>query len=113
MISNCNINDINKIIKLGKLINNNFDKVNNIENIINNKEIIGYYYDNKLVSYLIYKKNYEIIDLLYIVVEPTYRKKGIASKLLEYLINNGMIILQKELKLLQKKSSYKLVPLDF
>lgn len=88
MISNCNIDDINKIIKLGKLINNNFDKVNNIENIINNKEIIGYYYDNKLVSYLIYKKNYEIIDLLYIVVEPIYRKKGIGSKLLEYLINN-------------------------
>lgn len=88
MVRLCNINDKDKIIKLGKLINNNFDKVNNIEKIINKKEIIGYYDNDSLVGFLIYNKNYEILDLLYIVVEPIYRNKLIGSKLLEYIINN-------------------------
>jgi len=88
MVNYCNLNDIDKIICLGKLINNNFDKVNNIENIINKKEIIGYYDNNSLVGFLVFNKNYEVLDLIYIVVEPIYRNKGIGSKLVEYLIKN-------------------------
>ena len=88
MVKYCHLNDLLKIIELGKLINNNFNKVNNIENIIKNKEIIGYYDNNNLVGFLIYNKNYEVLDLLYIVVEPIYRNKKIGSELLEYLINN-------------------------
>ena len=88
MVDYCNINDKQKIVYLGKLINTNFEKVNNIEDIINKKEIIGYYENDSLVGFLIYSKNYEILDLLYIVVEPTYRNKLIGSTLLEYLINN-------------------------
>lgn len=89
MINNCNINDINRIIELGKLINDNFDKLNNLEEIIKNKEIIGYYIDNKLVGFIIFKTMYEITDLLYIVVDKLYRRKNIASKLLEELIGNS------------------------
>lgn len=89
MINNCNINDINRIIELGKLINTNFDKLNNLEEIIKNKEIIGYYIDNKLVGFIIFKTMYEITDLLYIVVDKLYRRKNIASKLLEELISNS------------------------
>ena len=85
MINNCNLNDIDKIKELGSLINKDFSKVNNIEEIINNNEIIGYYDNNKLVGYLIYKKIYEVIDLLYVVVDPKYRRKGIGSILLESL----------------------------
>ena len=88
MINNCNINDIETIKKLGKLINNNFDKLNNIEELINNNKIIGYYTDDKLVGFLVYEKNYEIIDLLYIVVEPIYRKHGIGYSLVKHLVNN-------------------------
>ena len=88
MLNFCNISEIDKIIALGKLINNNFDRVNNIEEIINNKEIIGYYDNNILVGFLIFNKNYEVLDLLYIVVEPIYRSNGIGSKLVEYLIKN-------------------------
>lgn len=88
MVNSCNINDIDKIIELGKLINSNFDKVNDIENMINSNEIIGYYDNNILVGFLIYNKCYEIIDLLYIVVDTIYRNNGIGSKLLEYLISN-------------------------
>ena len=89
MINKCNINDINIIIELGKLINANFDKLNNLEEIIKNKEIIGYYIDNKLVGFIIFKTMYEITDLLYIVVDKLYRRKSIASKLLEKLIGNS------------------------
>ena len=86
MINNCYIKDLDRINELGSLINKKFNKVNNIEEIISNKEIIGYYDNNKLVGFLIYKKIYEVIDLLYIVVDPIYRKHGIGSNLMEYLI---------------------------
>lgn len=87
MVNYCSLKDIDKIINLGRLINNNFDRVNNIEDIINNKEIIGYYDNDFLVGFLMFNKNYEILDLLYIVVEPIYRNKGLGSKLVEYLLN--------------------------
>lgn len=86
MVNNCTKKDILKIKELGKLINSNFDKVNNIEELINDNKIIGYYDNDVLVGFLIYEQVYEIIDLLYIVVEPIYRRKNIGTKLLNYLI---------------------------
>jgi len=89
MVNNCTILDKDKIIELGLLINNNFNRVNNIEDLIKNNKILGYYLDNKLVGFLIYDINYEIIDLLYIVVEPIYRRKNIGFNLVKYLIENN------------------------
>ncbi len=89
MVNNCTLNDIEKIKELGKLININFDKVNNIEELINNNKIIGYYDNNNLVGILIYEQLYEIIDLLYIVVEPIYRRRNIGTELIKYLIENS------------------------
>ena len=86
MLNKCSLNDINRIKELGKLINNNFDKLNNIEDIINNNEIIGYYIDNVLIGFIIYKKLYDVTELLYIVVDKIYRNKDIGSLLMEYLI---------------------------
>lgn len=88
MVNNCTKNDIEKIKELGKLINSNFDKVNNIEELINDNKIIGYYDNDILVGFLIYEQLYEIIDLLYIVVEPIYRRKNIGTELINYLIQN-------------------------
>ena len=68
MVNNCTKNDIEKIKELGKLINSNFDKVNNIEELIKDNKIIGFYDNDILVGFLIYEQVYEIIDLLYIVV---------------------------------------------
>lgn len=90
MVNICTLNDLEKIKYLGLLINNNFDKVNNIEDLIKNKKIIGYYDNDNLVGFLIYDKLYEIIDLLYIVVEPIYRRKNIGSTLIKYLIDNNI-----------------------
>ena len=86
MVNSPSISDIDTIKKLGLLLNDNFIKTNNIEEIINNKEIIGYYILDKLVGFIIFKKLYETIDILYVVVEPDYRKKGIGSKLLNEII---------------------------
>lgn len=86
MVNSPSISDIYTIKKLGLLLNDNFIKTNNIEEIINNKEIIGYYILDKLVGFIIFKKLYETIDILYVVVEPDYRKKGIGSKLLNEII---------------------------
>ena len=88
MVNNCTKNDIEKIKELGKLINSNFDKVNNIEELIKDNKIIGYYDNDILVGFLIYEQLYEIIDLLYIVVEPIYRRKNIGTELINYLIQN-------------------------
>ncbi len=88
MVNNCTKNDIEKIKELGKLINSSFDKVNNIEELINDNKIIGYYDNDILVGFLIYEQLYEIIDLLYIVVEPIYRRKSIVTELINYLIQN-------------------------
>ena len=88
MVNNCILNDIEKIKELGKLINSNFDKVNNIEELIKDNKIIGFYDNDILVGFLIYEQIYEIIDLLYIVVEPIYRRKSIGTKLLNHLIQN-------------------------
>ena len=88
MVNNCTKNDIEKIKELGKLINSSFDKVNNIEELINDNKIICYYENDILVGLLIYEQLYEIIDLLYIVVEPIYRRKNIGTELINYLIQN-------------------------
>lgn len=87
MVNKCSILDIDRIIELGKLINNDFDKLNNISVLISNDNIFGYYLDNKLVGFIIINKCYEVIDLLYIVVDKLYRNKSIGSKLMEYMIN--------------------------
>ncbi|MBQ3021037.1 MAG: GNAT family N-acetyltransferase [Bacilli bacterium] len=88
MVNICNVNDKKRIIELGTLINQNFSKVNNIEELIKENNIIGYYDEDYLVGFIIFNKLYEVIDLLYIVVDPIYRRKNIGSILLEYLINN-------------------------
>lgn len=88
MVSSCSISDIDRILYLGSLINKNFKRVNDIEKIIEENKIIGYYDNNRLVGFLIYDGLYEIVDLLYIVVDPIYRRLGIASELMNYLIDN-------------------------
>lgn len=93
MINNCNNSDKERIIELGKLISDNFDRVNNIDKIIEDKEIIGYYEDDILVGFIIFKTLYDVTDLLYIVVDEEYRNKKVGSRLMDYLINNSKKII--------------------
>ena len=104
MISNCKVSDINRIIELGMLINSNFSKVNDINKIINDNEIIGYYDNNILVGFLIYKKLYEVIDLEYIVVDPIYRRNGIGSILMDSLIKMNFEKIMLEVNVTNKSA---------
>lgn len=68
------------------------DYINNLSNYkvtLNNfNKVIGYYFDNKIVGFLDYSVMYEKIEINYIFVINEYRRKGIASNLIKYVIDN-------------------------
>ena len=78
-----------KIINDVNIIN---DIANNIFNfdikITTYSKIIGYEDNNKIVGFLVYDLIYERCEIEYIAVLSEYRNKQIASKLLEYAIND-------------------------
>lgn len=50
-------------------------------------KINGYYIDDKLVGVLVYEDIFNRFEVDYIVVDSQYRCKGIATKLIENIIN--------------------------
>lgn len=52
-------------------------------------KILVYIEDNNILGFIDYSKMYENMEINYIYVIEQYRNKGIASKLLEYIINNN------------------------
>lgn len=84
MIREFKDSDILRIDKLGKSLFDNYDynKKNELE------KVIVYEIDNFVVGFMQYMKVYETIELLYLVVDENYRKKGIGTDLIKYL--NGI-----------------------
>ena len=89
MIKELTIKDKNRFIELGSLIKSDFNKTNDLEKIINSdsEDVIGYYDNNLLVAFIYYSKSFETIDIVDIVVDENYRRRGIASELINYLVN--------------------------
>lgn len=85
MIRDYTIEDINKINELGKDLKDTFD----ISTLNDNENIIVYTLNNQVIAFLEYSILYETIDILNIVVDKPYRKKGIGKSLLDYLITNN------------------------
>lgn len=90
MIREANFNDIDSIDNLGKLINDNFNNVFNVYDILENNisRIYVHEKNNKIIALLHIEVLYENIDIINIVVDPEYRNQHIASLLLDYMINN-------------------------
>lgn len=90
MIREANFNDIDSIDNLGKLINDNFNNVFNVYDILENNisRIYVYEKNNKVIAFLHIEVLYENADIINIVVNPEYRNQYIASLLLSYMINN-------------------------
>lgn len=88
MVDNYKENYYAEIIKLGQLINKDFEKLFNINNLNKTERIYVYLNDNKVTSFIHISSNYEIIDILNIVVEPKYEKQGIGTKLINHIIKN-------------------------
>lgn len=74
-----------------KLINEFLKEFNqSIENIDDPfKKYIGYMIDDKIVAFLNYSLIYDRIEIEYIYTNNEYRNKGIATKLIEYLVDLG------------------------
>lgn len=87
MISKLDIKDIDSFNKIGLLVNNNFVNLFKLEYIIDSKDedVYGYYDKDKLVGFVHVLKTFECLEIINVVVDTDYRKKGIATKLIDYL----------------------------
>jgi ribosomal protein S18 acetylase RimI-like enzyme len=92
MVSKIREKDEESFNKLGSLIDKDFIKYNDFSNIMDVDSSIdsfGYYNNDVLIGFIEFSKSFESVDIIDIVVEPTYRRKGIATKLLNHLIDNN------------------------
>jgi ribosomal-protein-alanine N-acetyltransferase len=87
MISKLDIKDIDSFNRIGLLVNNNFVNLFKLEYIIDSKDedVYGYYDNDKLVGFIHILKTFECLEIINVVVDTDYRKKGIATKLIDYL----------------------------
>lgn len=89
MINSINIKDNERFIEIGLFVNENFNKLFNLEYIVNsnNEDVFGYYDNNILVGFIHVLKTYECLEIINVVVDTEYRKKGIASALINYVVD--------------------------
>ena len=88
MVSNINISDIEEFNKLGSLVNSKFDKLFSLSELLDSEyDYVFGYYDKKLVGFIHVNKMYENMDIVNIVVDPKYRRKGIANELINYCLS--------------------------
>ena len=76
--------DIDAINKLGSLLDGKFSDKNDISNyIINDMYVIYVACDSdEVIGFIMLTSLYETMELLYIVVQPTYQHTGYGTKLL-------------------------------
>ena len=79
------IREINDFSKIEEIFNNTFEEKLNY-NIYS--KLIIYEKNNNIIGFCIYDMIYERCEIEYIGVLKEYRKNKIASKILEYLIDN-------------------------
>lgn len=90
MIREISLNDLNEINVIGNQIKDNFVKNYNLEEYQNIEWLKVYVYEEsfKVLGFIVIAKNYENIDIYAIAVENDSKKKGIGSKLLQFIIDN-------------------------
>ena len=78
--------EISDLLQLNEMTNN-FDFIVKEENLLNNIEkYVGYFISDKLVAFICYSVYFERAEINYIYVKDEYRRFGIASKLMKYMI---------------------------
>ena len=89
MISDIKLKDKERFNELGLIVNKNFAKLFQIEELINSSydSLLGYYDNELLVGFIHINKMYETIDIVNIVVDEQYRRQGIATSLIKYVLN--------------------------
>ena len=89
MINKINLDDLNRFNELGLMVNTNFINVYKLSELLKSQYdyLFGYYLDDLLVAFIHISKLYETVDIVNIVVDSNYRRKGIANKLIDYIVN--------------------------
>ncbi len=95
MVSKLTPLDIDEVNKLGILLNPKFIKLFHIESLSSNENILVYKENNKILGFIHYYINYEIADLLNIIVKEEYRSKMIGTILMDYMITSLPKTVQK------------------
>lgn len=89
MIREALIDDIDKIYELGNLLNTDFSKTYDLSFYIESDNyLVLVNDDNKINAFLIVLKGIDSFDIEVIYVQEDSRRKGIATNLLFFLINN-------------------------
>ena len=97
MIRKLDRSEYNLIIELARTLKKSLAT----SDFSDNDEILIYEENSSVLGFVCYSRMYETIDILYIVVDPNYRRKGIASSLIEELykidgIKHVMLEVSKE-----------------
>ena len=90
MINSITINYKKQFINLGLQVNDKFDKLFSLDNILNdsNNILFGYFEHDELRGFIHLIKLVDELEIINIVVDKKYRNQGIGSKLLEYVFSN-------------------------
>lgn len=88
MIREATIYDIPRMNELGNILNSNFSKVYSINEMLedNISKAIVYEENNNIVGFILATDLIETCDILTIIVDPNFRRKKIATNLLNYLL---------------------------
>lgn len=89
MVNKVSLEYLDSFNKLGLQVNSNFSNLYDLSKIIESQYdyVYGYYLDDKLVGFIHVTKLYETMDIVNIVVDREVRKQGIATKLINYVID--------------------------
>lgn len=89
MVNKISLEYLDAFNKLGFQVNSNFSNLYNLSKIIESQYdyVYGYYLDDKLVGFIHVTKLYETMDIVNVVVDREVRKQGIATKLINYVID--------------------------
>lgn len=91
MIRKATIYDKDKINELGSLVNDNYENLFDLGEILEEKFSRVYVYEinNNVVGFVHATVLYETIDIINIVVDPKFRRQQIASNLFDYLLSEA------------------------
>lgn len=90
MIRYFNLNDIDRIYELGEYFGDNFKKTNDLKEIYKNKytKILVYEEKEKILGFIMYTELEDSVDIINIIVDEQFRKKKVASCLIDYMISD-------------------------
>lgn len=90
MIRFIDLNDIDFLNSWLKDFDSKFSKHYDLKYYLDNKDIyvcLGYEHNKKIVGFILAMKLFDESEILILYVDKLFRKKGIAKKLINYLIN--------------------------